>query len=176
MNQSLIICALGSNRPGLLEALARHISQSGCSVSHSRGALIDGELLFIARLTGSWDTLARVEASAERLERELAVQIQLRRIETPSPMGEHLPYTVDIVARDRAGTLAELLSFFGRHQVQVAEVVTQSYVSDHTETPMATIQMTVHIPDQQPLSIIRDNFMEICDRLNLDGLMEPIKH
>lgn len=176
MNQSLIISTLGPNRPGLLESLARHISQSGCSVTHSRGSLIDGQLLFMARLTGSWDTLARVEASAERLERELGVDIQLRRTESSDETGNRLPYTVDIVASDRTGTLTEVIAFFQQHDTDVAEVVTQSYVSDHTQTPMATIQMTVHVPEQQPLTLVRDNFMELCDRLNLDGLMEPIKH
>ncbi|MEA5444305.1 ACT domain-containing protein [Gammaproteobacteria bacterium AB-CW1] len=176
MNQSLIISALGSNRPGLLEGLTRHISQSGCNVSHSRCSLIDGHVLFVARLTGSWDTLARLEASAERLRRELDLDLQLRRIESRPERSHRLPYTVDIVARDRTGTLTELLSFFSEYEVEVAEVVTQSYVSDHTDTPMATIQMTVHIPDAQPLTLVRDHFMELCDRLNLDGLMEPIKH
>ncbi|MCP1726484.1 glycine cleavage system transcriptional repressor [Natronospira proteinivora] len=176
MTQSLIISALGSNRPGLLEALTRQISQSGCSVNHSRGSLIDGHILFVARLTGSWDTLARVEAASERLERELGMAIQIRRVEAPPENRLQLPYTVDIVARDRNGTLNEVLGFFSQYQIEVAEVVTQSYVSDHTDTPMATIQMTVHIPDVQPLTVIRDQFMELCDRLNLDGLMEPIKH
>jgi len=176
MTHSLIISALASNRPGLLEALTRHISQSGCSVSHSRGSLIDGQILFVARLTGSWDTLARVEAASHRLERELDMEIHLRRIEQPPSAGNALPYTVDIVARDRNGTLTEVLAFFARYQIEVAEIVTQSYLSDHTDTPMATIQMTIHIPDVQPLTVIRDQFMELCDRLNLDGLMEPIKH
>lgn len=176
MNQSLIISTLGPDRPGLLESLARHISQSGCSVTQSRGSLIDGQLLFMARLTGSWDTLARVEASAERLERELGIDIQLRRVEAPDPVGGRLPYTVDIVASDRTGTLTEVITFFEKHDSRVAEVVTQSYVSDHTQTPMATIQMTVHVAESQPITLVRDNFMELCDRLNLDGLMEPIKH
>jgi glycine cleavage system transcriptional repressor len=41
---------------------------------------------------------------------------------------------------------------------------------------MATVQLTIHVPDSLPLAGLRENFLDLCDRLNLDGIMEPIKH
>lgn len=176
MHQSLLLSALGTERSGLLEALVQQISQCGCSITDSRVSVLDGVLVFVARVGGSWDTLARLEAARERLERSLELDIHLRRV-TPGRSGQaRLPYSVDIVGRDRTGTLADLLAFFARHDVVVAEVVTQSFVSDQTGTPMATVQMNVHLPDGLSLAMLRDEFMELCDRLNLDGVMEPIKH
>jgi glycine cleavage system transcriptional repressor len=35
--------------------------------------------------------------------------------------------------------------------------------------------MTVNIPASLHLSQLRDDFMEICDQLNLDAILEPVK-
>ncbi len=176
MSQSLLLSAMGDDRTGLLEALVQQISQCGCSITDSRVSVMDGILVFVARVGGTWDTLARLEAASERLERSLELDIHLRRVSPRTPDRPRLPYSVDIVGRDRHGTLAELLEFFQRHEVVVAEVVTQSFVSDHTGTSMATVQMNVHLPDNLSLAMLREEFMELCDRLNLDGMMEPVKH
>jgi glycine cleavage system transcriptional repressor len=176
MNQSLLLSALGNNRAGLLESLVRQISQCGCSITDSRATVLNGVLLLVARLDGPWDALARLETTAVRLERELDLSLELRRVKPESASEARLPYSVDIVGRDHPGTLAELVAFFQAQGVAIAEVVTQSYVSDHTDTPMATVQLTIHIPDTLPLAGLRENFLDLCDRLNLDGIMEPIKH
>ncbi|MCW8845305.1 MAG: glycine cleavage system protein R, partial [Gammaproteobacteria bacterium] len=37
------------------------------------------------------------------------------------------------------------------------------------------VQMNVDIPARIQLSGLRDEFMEFCDQLNLDAVLEPIK-
>ena len=40
---------------------------------------------------------------------------------------------------------------------------------------MFSMQMFINIPAGVPISGIREEFMEFCDRLNLDAIMEPVK-
>jgi len=37
------------------------------------------------------------------------------------------------------------------------------------------VHMTVEIPSRLHIATLREDFMEFCDQLNLDGVMEPIK-
>ncbi|MEJ2397928.1 MAG: glycine cleavage system protein R, partial [Gammaproteobacteria bacterium] len=45
----------------------------------------------------------------------------------------------------------------------------------HTGSPMFTLSMTVEIPAATHISSLREQFMEFCDQLNLDAIMEPVK-
>jgi glycine cleavage system transcriptional repressor len=40
---------------------------------------------------------------------------------------------------------------------------------------MFAVQMAVNIPADTHVGRLREEFMEFCDNLNLDAIMEPIK-
>ncbi|MDZ7770883.1 MAG: hypothetical protein U5K38_18430 [Woeseiaceae bacterium] len=40
---------------------------------------------------------------------------------------------------------------------------------------MFAVQMTVNVPASMHISQLRDEFMELCDRVNLDAILEPVK-
>jgi len=40
---------------------------------------------------------------------------------------------------------------------------------------MFALQMAINIPTTVPISLLRDEFLELCDRLNLDAILEPVK-
>jgi len=41
---------------------------------------------------------------------------------------------------------------------------------------MFSVNMSIGIPSDVHIAGLRDEFMEFCDSLNLDAVMEPIKH
>jgi glycine cleavage system transcriptional repressor len=41
---------------------------------------------------------------------------------------------------------------------------------------MFSVHMTVHVPASTHISTLREEFMEFCDELNLDALIEPVKN
>jgi glycine cleavage system transcriptional repressor len=52
---------------------------------------------------------------------------------------------------------------------------TSSYAAAHTGTQMFAVRMTVGIPSDLQISGMRDEFMEFCDSMNLDAVLEPVK-
>jgi glycine cleavage system transcriptional repressor len=40
---------------------------------------------------------------------------------------------------------------------------------------MFAVRMTVGIPANQQISSLREDFMEFCDSMNLDAVLEPAK-
>ena len=40
---------------------------------------------------------------------------------------------------------------------------------------MFAVQMAVNVPSSVHVSQLRDEFLELCDRLNLDAILEPVK-
>ncbi len=44
-----------------------------------------------------------------------------------------------------------------------------------TGAKMFSLHMMVNIPSDSSIASIRGDFIEFCDRLNLDAIMEPVK-
>ena len=60
--------------------------------------------------------------------------------------------------------------------VDIAELSTRSYAAAHTGAPMFSVQMIVNVPSRLHIGVLREEFMDFCDHLNLDAIFEPVKN
>jgi glycine cleavage system transcriptional repressor len=102
--------------------------------------------------------------------------ITTQRTQRREPHGDFVPYGVDVVALDQQGIVHELANFFASRGVNIQNMTTATYAAPHTGSPMFSLHMTVEIPGHAHLATLRDEFLDLCDDLNLDGIMEPVKH
>ena len=45
----------------------------------------------------------------------------------------------------------------------------------HTGAPMFAVQMIINVPSKLQVAQLREEFMDFCDSLNLDAILEPVK-
>ena len=64
---------------------------------------------------------------------------------------------------------------FQSRGIDIAELSTRSYAAAHTGAPMFSVQMIVHVPSRIHIAALREEFMDFCDHLNLDAILEPVK-
>jgi glycine cleavage system transcriptional repressor len=86
-----------------------------------------------------------------------------------------MPYAVDVVCLDQPGVVFGLADFFAARDIEIADLATRRYAAAHTGAPMFAVQISINVPGSVNLSQLRDEFMEFCDRENLDSILEPIK-
>ena len=55
-------------------------------------------------------------------------------------------------------------------------MATSTYAAAHTGTPMFSVHLSVDIPANMQISGLRDEFMDFCDQLNVDAVIEPVKN
>lgn len=175
MSTLLVISAVGDDRPGLVEQLAKVILENGCQVKDSRMSVLGAGFAVILLAAGNWNTLAKLETALKTLEREQGLRIQTKRTE-PRELREHvLPYTVDVVALEHPGIVYELAGFFARRAINIQDLSTNAYSAAHTATPMFAVRMVIEVPAQLHIAALREEFLDLCDQLNLDGVIEPAK-
>ena len=58
----------------------------------------------------------------------------------------------------------------------MSEVATRSYLASQTGAAMSSVQMSVNVPTRIHVSQLREDFMDYCDSLNLDAILEPVKN
>jgi glycine cleavage system transcriptional repressor len=175
MKQHLAVSAIGSDRTGMVHELTRVISESGGNISESRMASLGTEFAMLLLVSGNWHALAKLETELKRLAETSNLSIHLKRTEPRAPRTDMLPYSIDVVCLDQSGIVSGLSGFFATRGIDIAEVSTRSYPAAHTGAPMFAVQMIVNVPSRIHVAHLREEFMEFCDSLNLDAILEPVK-
>lgn len=171
----LILNLIGPDQPGLVAGVTRVIVDTGCNLEASRIAILDGYCCMALSASGNWKTLATLESRLERLESELDLAVTVRRGPLDESSRPAMAYAVDVVALDAPGLVNALADFFTSRGVNLRDVQTRVYTAQHTGARMFAANMVVDIPAGQHLASLRGEFMDFCDELNLDGVLDPIK-
>jgi glycine cleavage system transcriptional repressor len=171
----LVISALGEDRPGIVNALSKAVLEHGCNIEDSRMTVLGGEFAAILLVEGKWNTLAKVENFLPELERQLGLTIMSKRTGERAAEANLLPYAVDVISMDHPGIVNNLAGFFAERNINIEDMSTSTYAAAHTGTPMFAVHMTVGIPADLHIAALREEFMDYCDRLNLDAVLEPLK-
>ncbi|MAT65648.1 MAG: glycine cleavage system protein R [Gammaproteobacteria bacterium] len=175
MSTHLVISALGADQPGLVDELTRCIYDYGGNVADSRMTVLGGDFAVMLLVTGNWNAIAKLEDQLPQLGEKLGLTVSLRRTEERQYSRDTLPYVVEVVAMDNPGIVHNLAHFFSARNINIQDLNTSSYAAPHTGTPMFAVHMTVQIPAKQHISSLREEFMDFCDQLNLDAIIEPAK-
>ena len=171
----LVISALGEDRPGLVNDLSLAVFNSGCNIVDSRMTVLGGDFAILLLVSGNWNNLAKLEGQLGKLEERLTLTISSKRTEPRTESRMALPYTVEVVSLDHPGIVYRLANFFSTRGITIHDLNTTSYAAAHTGTPMFAVNMTVDIPAEVHIAVLREEFMVFCDELNLDAIIEPIK-
>lgn len=174
-NNLLVISALGKDRPGIVDQLSKVILDLDCSIADSRMTVLGGEFAILLLIEGPWNKLTRLEDQVDELQSRLGLTIVAKRTEERHSENNRLPYAVDVVAMDHPGIVYNLASFFSQRGINIEDMTTASYAAAHTGTPMFSVHMSVGIPSKIHIAALREEFLDFCDAMNLDAVLEPIK-
>jgi glycine cleavage system transcriptional repressor len=175
MKQLIVVSAIGSDRTGMVYDLTRVVLDCGGNISESRMTALGSEFAMVMLVGGNWHTLARLETELKKLGESGNITILVRRTEERTARTDVVSYSVDVVSLDQPGIVFNLAGFFSSRGIDIAELSTRSYAAAHTGAPMFSVQMVVHIPGRIHLAALREEFMDFCDNLNLDAILEPLK-
>jgi glycine cleavage system regulatory protein len=142
---NLILTLLGSDRPGLVEALAETIAAQGGNWLESRMAHLAGKFAGILRLEVDEARAQALEHSLVRLESQGLTVVVERSAEARPPVRPRL-LELDLVGLDRPGLVRHIAQILAERGVNIEELVT-----DRTEAAMSGEALfhsraRVHVP------------------------------
>jgi len=175
MKQLIAICAIGNDRTGLVFDLTRVVVDCGGNILESRMSALGNEFAMLLLVSGNWHTLSKLETELPRLAESSGLTITSRRTEKRPPRTDMVSYTVDVVCLDQPGVLHSLAGFFSSRGIDIGDISTRTYAAAHTGAPMFSVYMTVLVPTRIHIAALREEFMDLCDQLNLDAILEPLK-
>ncbi len=148
---------------------------SGCNIVSSYFTPFGQEIAVMLFLSGPWDAIAKIEDMLGKLSGEYGMTILTKRTEVANPSSSMMPYIIDIVGVDQVGVIFDIVDFVVCHNLVLREMSTNTYQASQTGTQMFSLHMVVNIPVASSIATVRGNFIDFCDNLNLDAVMEPLK-
>ena len=171
----LAISILANPRQGFVKDLLREMRDRGCEVEDCRFSPLGDQLTANILLSGSWAALGKIETAMPAICEKLKMKAQFHRCGQRDPMPELRPYAVEVIAPEQLDLLLNILEFFAGQGVHITEIATQKYQANYTDASMASVHLIACVPVTHHPQALRENFMDLCDDLNADGLMDPVK-
>lgn len=171
---SLVITAVGPDRPGLVSALSAWIREAGANLADARMAQLGGEFALILLVTGLPEALLRVEGLRNRIEGELNLSFFSRMTSSSPPPPGALPYRLRVSGIDRPGIVQSVSGVLAPRGINVASLSSRVANAPLTGTPMFSLEAALQVPGSVTLSELRAALAATCDEENLDFSLEAL--
>jgi glycine cleavage system regulatory protein len=168
----LVLTVIGSDRPGLVELLARIIAGHGGNWLESR----------MSRLGGQFAGIIRVEIAAEAeavLARELAGLADQGLAVVARPGGAEPAIArlaaLELVGLDRPGIVRDISEALARSGANVEELTTTCESAPMSGEPLFKAQIKLSLPEGCDVAAVRRELEEIAANLLVDISLEPLE-
>ncbi len=91
-----------------------------------------------------------------------------------SQSSDAVPYLAETTGADRPGVPARMVRFFREREIPIEDFHATTGRSPCRETRIGSLHLIVDLPASLSLATIRDEFMNLCDELNMNGVLVPI--
>ncbi|MDR0806522.1 MAG: glycine cleavage system transcriptional repressor [Enterobacteriaceae bacterium] len=165
----LVITALGTDRPGIVNTITRHVSSCGCNIEDSRLALLGEEFTFIMLLSGGWSAMMLLESTLPQKGVELDLLIVMKRTtQHPRPA---MPITmwVRVEVKDSPHIIERFTNLFDAAETSIAELTSKTSISEINKEPMLCIEITLHSALTGTHNLVEQEFYRLCTELNAQG-------
>jgi len=171
MTEQLVITALGEDRPGIVDELSNALTAHELNIEDSRMSVLGGEFAILMLVSGAGNSINAFMDETSSLEASLRMKLLVKPTRKKAETQTLAPYAVEVVSMDHPGIVRDIAQFFSSRKINIIELETSRYAAAHTGTPMFALHMTVEIAADQSIGKLREEFVAMCDQLNLDAKM-----
>ncbi len=174
MPTKLVISALGADRPGIVDELSNIIYSHALNVEDSRMSVLGGEFAILLLVSGEQSSVDALQAQLSDIEDSLKMRLLLKATTDLTATENTMPYSVEVAALDHPGIVRNIASFFSNQNINIVNLQTERYAAPHTGSPMFALHITIGVPASTHIAKLREDFMDMCDELNLDAELNSL--
>lgn len=175
--EHLSIVALGDETLNLPTILTELVTKYECTIIRARIATLGNTDSASILAAGNKNSITKLELALQNLAETSESDAEIFTKLTKPIMYEDnlLPYAIQITGMDEIGVANEITAFFNTQNVKIDDMYLETGNAHTTNTPLFTLNMVINIPSAINLAALREEFISLCDKLNIDGMIEADK-
>ena len=167
------LSAIGRDRPGIVADLAELIYDCDCNLEDSSMTILGSEFAVLLLLSSTSAEAERLLASGcKRLEWEKRLTVFFRPLDAEpvayAARAHARRYSLQATGVDRAGIVAKLARCLADHDVNIAEMSTQSRPEPESGTPIYTVRVRIDVSGPVDAGALARRLHAIADELQID--------
>jgi glycine cleavage system transcriptional repressor len=171
----VILTAIGSDRPGLVDEVSEFIFKRGGNIEDSRMVNLRGQFAIMVLVGGPEAVLGRLQADARELSAQTGLRAELRPAgEAPIAAGEALPFKLTGTGIDQPGMVHKIAHLLRDMRINIESLHTVLKPAPYTGAPMFDMELIVSVPRATSLSQLRQGLAKVCDELNIDWQLDRV--
>jgi glycine cleavage system transcriptional repressor len=171
----LAITALGKHQINFIGEILPVVRDCKCNILEIRSSRLAQSTAAYLLIQGNWNQIAKFESTLDSIQRRLDIKIHTLRPDPKDKPQECLPYSLETISLDRDNVTESITSFLFDREIDIEEITGSSYQAPYIQTSVFSTKFVILIPPQLHLLSLREEFMDFCDQLNIDAILEPIK-
>ncbi len=171
----LAITVLGNKTNDFIVETLSAASLCQCGVLELRTSNLTHETAMYLLMDGNWNHIAKLEGLLDALAKRLALQISFLRPETNTRVPAGVPYTLETISMDKKDLLFAVTSFLAERGIVIEEITASRHQAAFFNNTVFSSKYILLVPDHVRILSLREEFLDFCDNLNIDAILEPIK-
>jgi glycine cleavage system transcriptional repressor len=171
----LAITVLGSNQTRFMAEILPAIRDCKCRIVEIRSSMIGQSNAAYLLIEGNWNQIAKFESTLDAIQKRLEIKVQTLRTEAKDKTKECLPYSLETISLDHENIVESIATFLLDRDIDIEEITGSSYQAPYLQSSVFSSKFIILVPASISLLILREEFMDLCDQLNIDAILEPIK-
>lgn len=168
MNQSLVITAIGEDRPGIVNELTEVLHNASLNIEDSRMSILGGEFAIILLVSGNKASLDAIAQQKDDLQNKLSLNLLIKPTTSKPPQSDTNSYEINVEGMDNPGIVHKLARYLSQQRINIVNMQTSSSHAPHTGSPVFTVNMLVDIPSSKDMTQVESEFAKLCDELSMD--------
>ncbi|KAF3981148.1 MAG: transcriptional regulator [Methylococcales symbiont of Hymedesmia sp. n. MRB-2018] len=171
----LTVVALGNKTTHFIVEILTAVSSCRCHVVELRSSHLAQTTASYLLIEGEWNHIAKLESILDTLQKKLEITIKTLRAEANSVISGSIPYVLETISVDRNDIIKSITCFLLERDLDIEEINASCYQAPYIQTPIFSTKFILLIPPEVRLLALREEFLDFCDQLNIDAIIEPIK-
>lgn len=173
MNRAMVLTLIGSDRPGLVEAVARIVAEHEGNWVESRLARLAGKFAGVLRIDVPSDRAEALRRELVRLrDRGLTAVVEDADASAEAAVGAEM--ALELLGHDRPGIVRDVSHAIAQRHVNVVELVTQVFSAPMSGEQMFKASARLRAPAGVTIEELRSSLEAIASELQVDLTLEPL--
>ncbi len=177
MNKLVALSAIGSDRPGIVAALAQVLYETGCNLEDSSMTRLKGNFAILLLVSlpekANFDHLSQtIKKTAEKLGLTLSIR-ELSASEASIQPGASLPYTLVVYGVDHPGIVYQVAQKLSALSINITDL--RTHMTQSKGNPLYSMIMEIEISSQSAAGELKKEMESLARELRVEMTLNPVE-